>query len=354
MDTTLPSLPGLPAVSPRARVQGLDTIRLFLALWVVFAHLGLFPLAISTDHAPGRMLADLYALLISGPAAVVVFFVISGFCIHYPFRDGKALALLPYFVRRHIRIWPPILAVVYAGHVLGVRFTLLQDSVLWSLVAEEIYYLIYPALLAVRRRVAWKTVLILSYIGALFVIVTHPLVGNQPGYGPYLNWLVWLPCWVLGCCLAEKSDRLRPKLANAVRTIWGWRGGAWLFSSGCLLLRFHAHIGYPWTLPFFGVYSYFWLGQEISCSRAFAPPRWLENAGKGSYSIYLVHLLGFPLYRRLALPLWESAGLLWTAKIIFTLILCFLFYLLVEKPFHALARNLAQRLAGARRRDPHR
>lgn len=326
----------------RKRVLGLDTIRLFLALWVVFGHLGIFPLKIDEGNILGKVLAGIYNNFFSAPAAVIVFFVISGFCIHYPFRGNKKLFLIPYFARRHLRIWIPIVAAVLLGSRLGVKLTLLQNSILWSLLAEEIYYLIYPGLLFLRRRFGWQAILIISYLAAVLVILRDPMAGNYPSYGPYLNWILGLPCWLLGCCLAEKQNRLFTSAAQI--KIWNWRFAAWFISFICSALRFHSPIKYPWSLTLFAVFTFFWLDKEILYYRANAPVPLLERAGRGSYSIYLIHLLGPALYAYWSLPTFSPA-IHWLLQIIFTLLLCYVFYLLVEKPSHALARKVAEKLS---------
>ena len=322
------------------RVRGLDTIRFFLALWVVFGHLGFLPLGIDKSNVVGKVLAGIYSNLFSGANAVIVFFVISGFCIHYPFRHSKQLLLIPYFSRRHLRIWIPIIVAALIGLPLGVKLTVLQDSILWSLLAEEIYYLIYPVLLFLRRKIGWQKILIVAYIAAVLVILRDPTAGNYPSYGPCLNWLLGLPCWLLGCCLAEKADELCASAANINVHIWRWRFAAWFLSWICSALRFHSPIKYPWTLTLFAVFAFFWLGKEILHYQAHAPAPILENAGKGSYSIYLVHLLGPALYTFWSLPMFSPITH-WLVQIIFTLLLCYIFYLLVEKPSHSLARKVA-------------
>ncbi|MBD1872864.1 acyltransferase [Nodosilinea sp. FACHB-131] len=328
----------------RERVRGLDTLRFFLALWVVFGHLGIFPIGIDENNVLGKIFAGIYGNFFSAPAAVIVFFVISGFCIHYPFRNNKKLLLIPYFARRHLRIWVPVIATLLIGLPLGVKLTLLQNSILWSLLAEEIYYLIYPGLLLLRRRFGWRNILIASYIMAILVILSDPLAGNYPSYGPYLNWVLGLPCWLLGCCLAEETDRLFTSDTQLKVNIWNWRLAAWFLSFTCSALRFHSPIKYPWTLTLFAVFAFFWLEKEVLYYRINAPVPLFEKAGKGSYSIYLVHLLGPALYTYWSLPTF-SPVMHWLIQIIFTLLLCYVFYLLVEKPSHLLARAVAEKLS---------
>src|SRR3954469_20376023 len=135
------------APSQSRHVAGLDSVRLVCAAWVLFGHFRFFPLAgfvASWPRVP-RLVEAALGNLFSGPAAVIVFFVISGFCIHYPFRDGKPIPLLSYYSRRYLRVLVPMGAAILLGKALGVELTLLKDSILWSLIAEEIYYLLYPA-----------------------------------------------------------------------------------------------------------------------------------------------------------------------------------------------------------------
>lgn len=338
------SLNAKPGEASRERVRGLDTLRFFLALWVVFGHLGIFPIGIDESNVLGKIFAGIYSNFFSAPAAVIVFFVISGFCIHYPFRNNKKLLLIPYFARRHLRIWVPIIAAILLGLPLGIKLTLFQNSILWSLLAEEIYYLIYPGLLLLRRRFGWQNILIASYIAAVLVILRDPSAGNYRSYGPYLNWVLGLPCWLLGCCLAEKIDSLFASATQPKINIWNWRIAAWVLSFICSALRFHSPIKYPWTLTLFAVFAFFWLEKEVLYYRNNAPVPLFERAGKGSYSIYLVHLLGPALYTYWSLPIF-SPVMHWFIQTMFTLLLCYIFYLLVEKPSHSLARAVAEKLS---------
>ncbi len=326
------------------RVHGLDTIRFFLALWVVAAHFWV-PLGIDKSSTVGKLIIGLYDNFINGPAAVIVFFVISGFCIHYPYRHKRELALIPYFSRRHLRIWVPIFITVLCGMPLGVKFSLMERSILWSLLAEEIYYLIYPIILWLRRQLGWRKLLIFAYACASTIVLSNPTINDYPSYGPYLTWLLGLPTWLLGCCLAEKSDKLCQTVANIDTIhIWRWRFAAWLLSFICSIANFHSPIKYPLNLTLFAVFAFFWLGQEIAYHQLRDPHPLFENAGKGSYSIYLFHLLAPPLYILLKLPTF-SPLLQWVVQIAFALPICYVFYLLVERPSHSLARKVAEKLS---------
>lgn len=86
------------------------------------------------------------------------------------------------------------------------RLPILQDSILWSLVCEEVYYTLYPLILKTRVRWGWTSLIGATFAGAYAVVLTNPTAGNYPSYGAGLNWILGLPCWLLGCQLAERWD----------------------------------------------------------------------------------------------------------------------------------------------------
>src|SRR5712691_12337836 len=94
-----------PAARQARHVAVFDTIRFVCALWVLFGHIGFVPVVAGIDRATrvGYLIAGAFANVVSGPAAVVVFFVISGFCIHYPLRGGAHLPLTAFSSRRYDR-----------------------------------------------------------------------------------------------------------------------------------------------------------------------------------------------------------------------------------------------------------
>jgi peptidoglycan/LPS O-acetylase OafA/YrhL len=98
-------------------------------------------------------------------------------------------------------------------------------------------------------------------------------------------------------------------------------------------------------MVWFGVLAYFWVRQEIAHGKAHPPNRVLVAAGAWSYSLYLMHAQGGGLVLSLKLP---SAGKIldWVLVMASSLLFSYTFYLLVEKPSHALARKIKVR--GAR------
>jgi peptidoglycan/LPS O-acetylase OafA/YrhL len=111
----------------------------------------------------------------------------------------------------------------------------------------------------------------------------------------------------------------------------------------CSALRFHSHFTYPWTLNFFAIAAALWIEREICYALTRPPPRVLEWAGAFSYAIYVVHVQGQTFIRdhwhivASSIPGWlfVNAGVLLGA---------YVFYRLVEKPSHRLARHIYRTL----------
>src|SRR2546426_7585050 len=106
------------------RVLGIDRIRAFAALSVMLAH-------IVGPELPGMAI---YAF--TGIPAVFIFFVVSGFCIHYPY-ISKPLPVSAFLAARLVRIMLPVLIAMIlanAAHVLS--FNLKDGYILWSIVCE--------------------------------------------------------------------------------------------------------------------------------------------------------------------------------------------------------------------------
>jgi peptidoglycan/LPS O-acetylase OafA/YrhL len=326
------------------RIKGLDTLRFVAATWVVFSHFGGIPLPDTFGRAGGaRLVRGAYNVLVSGPAAVIVFFVISGFCIHYPYRNADRVNLLAFYSRRHVRILTPVAVAIALSIPLKLELLDLNHAILWSLLCEEIYYTIYPLLLIAKRRLGWKTLIGASYVFSYAAMLTNVSALDYPSFGAGLNWIVGLPCWLLGAALADRiDDTLTRDATPSAVSIWTWRAGALGLSAVACGLRFHTPIGYPWTLNLFALFCTAWLRKEIvRAERIGVSP--LERAGVFSYSIYLVHPHAEALWKLLGIS-FAPAVLESIVRNIFIIAVCFVFYLVVEKPAHTLARRIHVRV----------
>lgn len=334
------------------RVRGLDSIRFICAVWVLIGHAGPLPYVMGIDRSTtfGLLAGGVLRNFISGPAAVIVFFVISGFCIHFPYRHATSVELLPYFARRHIRILVPVAAAILLGAPIGIRLSILQDSILWSLVCEEVYYTLYPVILKARARWGWSTLIGVTFSSAYAVVLTNPTAGDYPSYGSALNWILGLPCWLLGCQLAERWESVSREDPLTHISLWGWRIGVLATSVVLSGLRFHTILTYPWTLDLFAVLVALWLSREIVAWIHRPPLRLLELGGLFSYSIYLVHLHGLALLQRLGLGKGLPVLANWLWQLLFVLGVCLVFYAIVERPSHRLARLVYRVIMANRQR----
>ena len=325
------------------RILGLDALRFLCALCVVQGHLRLGGTLVldrlREPHDLVRMIRIAFNQgfpIPTGPNAVIVFFVISGFCIHFPYRNATHINFQQFIVRRYLRIGIP--AVVAAFLLYNTGFHSLQDSVLWSILCEAIYYSLYPFLLVLKHRVGWQVVLGGSFLLAYSLIVLRMggrYNGNFTSFGAGLTWILGLPCWILGCVLAETYARFK---AHRWWQQWCFRLGIVIAAAIGTTLRFYAGIGYYWSEPALALLIYCWLGTEIAYFRVRKPWRWLEWCGRWSYSVYLYHAPVAILTAGYAMSHFGMPNTL-LLEVGAVLVGCYLLHCVVERPAHLLARR---------------
>jgi peptidoglycan/LPS O-acetylase OafA/YrhL len=333
------------AHAPSNHYRILDALRFILALWVAIGHYGMFPLFAGADATSTfmRLLTRGWNTVVFGTPAVIVFFVISGFCIHLPFIGTEEISIGRYYLRRYTRILIPVAGALGVYRLFGQHLILwgehsvLWESPLWSLACEEIYYAAYPFLRWLRNRFGWTKFLPVVFVAGTLTAVTHPHSVAWHDFGPFGTALLLLPVWLLGCLLAEQSAAIGVR-RSALR-IWSWRFLIWLASWTAEMLHFKAGVPYTQTMIWFGVLAYFWVREEVAYSKHREPSRFLAMAGAWSYSLYLVHVQGMELFGFLRIP-YLGHILNWTAVMLCSLAFAFLFYLLVERPSHQLARKV--------------
>jgi peptidoglycan/LPS O-acetylase OafA/YrhL len=310
-------------------------------MWVAFGHGAWLPIPALSQHwgSAGRALSALSNTSFNGVAAVIVFFLISGFCIHLPYVGASKIDLRDFYIRRYVRIGGPLLIILAIAQFWPDPAARAVHLVLWSVYCELAYYTLYPFLLPLLRAPRIQYAIAVTTILAVVLIALRWTYMRHWEFG-VLTFLVGYPTWLLGCLLAEK---VRTKDAITLRgSIWFWRIGAWLYSVAAMDLVFHSpiKIGYPTSLLLFSFYGYFWLQQELTRWRRVEPVRWIESAGAGSYSLYLVHLIVIT-----AVGEWHlTTPPLVTWAVLLTLLLgiTYLYYRMFERPFHLAARKLAR------------
>jgi peptidoglycan/LPS O-acetylase OafA/YrhL len=281
---------------------------------VVFFHTASPPIlhGLTRDTPTGRIILGLYDTAFNGQAAVIAFFVISGFCIHVPYAAGRAFAATPFLLGRVARILIPTGAYLLAlrfSHRMESAFTLL----LWSIWCEIVYYVLYPLLRVTFARTSVRFVLLCSYAGAAIVTARYAfgLNWNALFDADRWTWVAGLPCWLLGCLLAEHVCRQQSRSTIS-----------------------------PMGLQVFAGYTYFWLAAEIQWCREHGANRVLEWLGGLTFSIYLIHQLAKSF---LESGMTTSGWAGWIATLGFILALSATFYALVEAPSHRLGRFLSRR-----------
>jgi peptidoglycan/LPS O-acetylase OafA/YrhL len=325
-------------------IKGLDSIRFVLAFTVFLYHLGnpVHGTWGGSPHLILRGIAGLWGVVFSGVGAVMAFFIISGFVIHYPYRD-KMPETRSFLVRRWLRIAIPLLVICPIAGLFH-RFSIIP---IWSLYCELIYYTLYPLLIRIKGSWFQKflfsfglSILLMSVLASddLSSLIHHRNINYSGAYwqlGNLLTWVIGLPCWLLGVILAQHIDEFKGRVP-AVR-VWVFRFLALGTGVGVDSLKFHFFVSYLFTMNFFAILLFFWIRNEIGYYRDREPVRILEYSGKFSYSLYLCHNV-FIFFIGMIFPLTLATYL---PVIVITVLLSWLYYLAVERPGHLLSRAAA-------------
>jgi len=322
--------------------SGVDSIRIILAIIVLLSHIdNAYANALKhSAHSLLRYSGYFLANAFDGTSAVIAFFIISGFVIHYPNKNGIS-NLKEFWIRRFVRVLIPLAVIV----LVGTQFNHPEKAVTWSLYCELIYYTIYPFLYKIN--ISWRNKFIIAYTIAAILILSlayHDVLAfikqsnsNYQGYywqfGVWLTWIIGLPCWLLGVLIAEHIDNLT---GTTFKSLIFYRVLVYGISCFCCFAKFHLHISYILSMNIFALVLYKWIQTEIVYYKKAAPINSLEKMGKFSYSLYLCHPL---LYIILGLFITNTV-LTYPLFILLIILFSYLFYLAIEKPSHIIARKI--------------
>jgi peptidoglycan/LPS O-acetylase OafA/YrhL len=382
------------------RVGELDSVRGIAALIVVFHHCTNalferwnFPLFTGVGLLHPHSLVGLGAwflatplrLVIAGPSAVSIFFVLSGFVLTLPIVSHRQPPYRDYLIKRFFRLYIPFATAVLLaaalcratlagpvseldgwfneswdepltwqlvlGHLLipGVdRFQSLDDPI-WSLVHEMRISLVFPLLamfaIARPRMAIGSGVLAYFVLTALkkygLVHIEAPLLRDIAGSFAGSAQLALF--FVVGAALAAHFDAVKARFAGMPGFA---RIGLWCVSAVLLSIPDY-YISY--TLFFFGslagavlLLALCLTSVQAQTLLAHAPARWL---GRVSYSLYLIHLVVI-LALAHAFHARVSAGLLVVSAVPMALLAAEVMYRCIELPSQNLGRQLAARTAG--------
>lgn len=323
------------------RIQGLDSIRFIAATWVFFYHLGFsetFNFGIR-ESIIEKLLGALIDCIFCGPAAVIIFFIISGFCIQYNYGNKKgSLPVVNFILRRCVRILLPVIGIVLCLGIIGAPdYSYIQSPVGWSVECELVYYALFPLLLLLSRCFGWNKLFLISFFGAfLLAYFLRSDSLHYPSFDLLKDSVLGLPCFIIGCKLATcfKDDVTSDEI-----TLWIRRCMILLGSISCFSLMLHFEIGFAMTLNFFAILGFFWLLAELT-NKSFLHSKILNWCGKWSYSLYLCHYPVMDCYIRYFIG--EEGRLTFYHAIIIiflSFIISYVFYLFIEKPSLLLSKS---------------
>lgn len=274
---------GIKSASIPTRIAGLDELRGIAVLMVMVAHgVGL------TNFLP-RWFNNF------GTLGVYLFFSISGYLITRILLDTvqKQESLSVFYVRRVLRIWPLMIAVLLFSAIVhpetgyAVIYNLLlmnnyaaanglelayRTDVMWSLAIEEQFYLLWPlGVLVLGRRGLPYALGLLIFVGFVFgtrIIDTGEDNISRATHGA-------MQYIALGCCIAlGRTGLLAAVLAVASFLI--------------LFIAFHAPSNFDWVWFIAGLacfpVTYFTV--HVAPLIRFAP---LAHIGRLCYGLYLIH-----------------------------------------------------------------
>ena len=279
-----------------------------------------------------------------GPAAVIIFFVISGFCIHKPYVYTEKFTPLEFYTKRFVRLLLPLFVVLILASLLNVDYSPINGWVTWSLVCEAVYYSFYPL---IRKKIASKRFLLTFFLMSVITVYAITQVfATSPTIKFIANILIYFYGWLLGCYLAEIIEFKKQSNTSNWHLKYFWRITI-IFS--CFLIGFLHYkevLRMEWGLTLLPIFIYFWLKSELLNDVNIL---FMSSLGLWSYSLYLIHPLALLGIRRFVGEYLDTSYYLgqhismYFDGIFLALTASFFFYITIEGPSHKLARFLGEK-----------
>ncbi|WP_235985878.1 acyltransferase family protein [Mucilaginibacter segetis] len=365
------------------RYKQLDSLRGLAALCVFFSH------CFITYNLNGSWIKILMAsplgILINGRAAVMFFFVLSGFVLSLPYIYGeRPLKLIEFYIKRVFRIYPAYLAIILIAVLLktfiyddnamfpfsewikefwhwewnssyfletiktflliGPNFNAdLIDPVIWSLVVEMKMSIILPFFIIIVSRSN------LTFNILFFILVLALIYNHQTGF---------LGVFYLGILSAKYKEQL----SELVRS---WSVPFVLFMLAVALFLYN--VSYEFFKPYGDrahPFAYFWrdylnsIGGTIIIIIAIARKRITSFfdvpvftfIGNISYSFYLFHVpLLITICSLISAKLGGSRFYIFGSTLLLSVSLSYMSYRYIELPFQNHAKSFIKKIPGISR-----
>ncbi|HEX4306867.1 MAG TPA: acyltransferase [Solirubrobacterales bacterium] len=380
--------------TPSRRLAELDAVRGLAALIVVISHLAItIPAIDDANRANGLTVINLVrfsplAGFIEGGAAVIVFFVLSGYVLALSYERGRQ-TYGGFLVRRVARLWFPyaaavalaiVLAALLGDEVIGAasrwvngswqggiglaspleHFSLVWhmadssqfDPVIWTLMIEMRISLIFPLLLVALGVFGWR----ISMVGGVLLCVVG-IALNKHLLSDF-NTLQYVMCFLAGAILARHHEtiaRLMGRTVSAHRFL--------LLAVALLLFTYGAWMP-PELLPgplgaaarsqvtliiadTLAAVLFIALARFPGRARAFLRSALPQYFGRVSYSLYLLHAVMILAILHLVDP--GNVGLivaLMAPILLISIVLAHFSQRYIEAPSQRLGRRLARRVEG--------
>lgn len=351
----------------------IDAIRFLAAFWVLMYH---FKPPLFKELLPHRLaflgsaLWSGSTMLFAGPAAVIVFFVISGYCIHNAYQKDVTLKPINYYASRFIRIGLPLVILLCVVQPLPSGQNYLE-SVLWSLYCEMIYYAVYP-ILRLRFRYLGEMV-IGSAIAAGVMVAIVRLIGHPVCHGCVIETygvpgtaLLYAAGWIFGCLIAEtqrNAARFQVRGAYSPLTMSIKRGldrssrvlahhliamRVTVVAAGALIMVLLSEsnlkpaivplITADITLPLFQFLAAIWIAAETATPSESGVWSRLATFGAWSYSLYLCHKTALALLEAIGFD--GASRFAWFVQVALAFAISYAFYRMIERPSHLFSQRL--------------
>ena len=276
-----------------------------------------------------------------GAVGVMLFFLISGYCITLSLSALGTKPISTFLVRRFSRLYPTYwIAVIFSAFMVSPSPSLQQilynlsmfqkafgvidvSGVFWTLFLEIIFYGLVVCLLMVGS-VAYKrsTYIFLSlfFIGMAFINVS---IRTAFGFHLPFGHFMFISIFFMGSLTAMTYSQ--QKKMNAV----------YLLACGYLVLVYwieYLICHFDWCPAYFQhhFWNYVWSFTLffIAIQRKWFAWSWFSSLGKISYGIYLFHTLMIIICEQFVLNIWIQLAVV----LILTLIFSFLVYRFIEAP----------------------